>query len=294
MKNAYLIMAHDNFYNLKVLLELLDDARNDIYIHMDKRTLNWDPDEWSHIMHNAKIHFVKRGKVYWGTYSQIEALKNLMHESVTTYHDYYHVLTGADLPIKSQDEIDNFFLKHKGKEFVGFASTYNKEVIHQKNYFIKFFRSKNKFLALWARRLRKLFINIQLFFNIDTMKTFNMEIKKGTDWYSITHDAVKLLLLNEPEFKKYFYKAIHPGEFFAQTILFNSHFKENIYSFENENIGCQRYIDWEGTAPTFTFRSSDMVSLMKSDLMFARKFHESIDKKVIDSIYYKFKIKSTK
>ena len=35
-KHAYLIMAHNNFYILEKLLHLLDDPRNDIYVHIDK------------------------------------------------------------------------------------------------------------------------------------------------------------------------------------------------------------------------------------------------------------------
>ncbi len=36
-KHAYLIMAHDNFEQLKILLDLIDDYRNDIYLHIDKK-----------------------------------------------------------------------------------------------------------------------------------------------------------------------------------------------------------------------------------------------------------------
>lgn len=33
-KHAYLIMAHNNFDLLSLLLQLIDDARNDIYIYI--------------------------------------------------------------------------------------------------------------------------------------------------------------------------------------------------------------------------------------------------------------------
>ena len=36
-KHAYLIMCHTNFDQLMRLLELLDDERNDIYLHIDKK-----------------------------------------------------------------------------------------------------------------------------------------------------------------------------------------------------------------------------------------------------------------
>ena len=36
-KHAYLIIAHDNFYTLEKLIKSIDDSRNDIYIHIDKK-----------------------------------------------------------------------------------------------------------------------------------------------------------------------------------------------------------------------------------------------------------------
>lgn len=35
-KHAYLIMAHHELKLLKVLITLLDDVRNDIYLHVDR------------------------------------------------------------------------------------------------------------------------------------------------------------------------------------------------------------------------------------------------------------------
>ena len=38
MKHAFLIIAHNEYPVLEVLLSMLDDERNDIYLHIDKRT----------------------------------------------------------------------------------------------------------------------------------------------------------------------------------------------------------------------------------------------------------------
>ena len=39
-KHAYLIIAHNNWKQLSLLLSVLDDERNDIYIHIDKKSKN--------------------------------------------------------------------------------------------------------------------------------------------------------------------------------------------------------------------------------------------------------------
>lgn len=36
-KHAYLIIAHNNWEQLKKLILLLDDCRNDIFLHIDKK-----------------------------------------------------------------------------------------------------------------------------------------------------------------------------------------------------------------------------------------------------------------
>lgn len=38
MKHAYLILAHSNFDQLQILLNLLDYPDNDFFIHIDKKS----------------------------------------------------------------------------------------------------------------------------------------------------------------------------------------------------------------------------------------------------------------
>lgn len=37
-KHAYLVMAYDNFKQLEKLIKTLDDERNEIFVHIDKKT----------------------------------------------------------------------------------------------------------------------------------------------------------------------------------------------------------------------------------------------------------------
>lgn len=37
--HAYCIMAHGNWEQLQMLINMLDDCRNDIYLHIDKKSL---------------------------------------------------------------------------------------------------------------------------------------------------------------------------------------------------------------------------------------------------------------
>lgn len=61
-----------------------------------------------------------RVDVRWGNLSQIRTEYALLEEALKHgSYEYYHILSGQDLPIKTQDEIHQFFHEHRGKEFVG-------------------------------------------------------------------------------------------------------------------------------------------------------------------------------
>ena len=44
-KHAYLIMAYNNWDQLSLLISLIDDPRNDIFIHIDKRSGEFPKDK---------------------------------------------------------------------------------------------------------------------------------------------------------------------------------------------------------------------------------------------------------
>lgn len=61
-KHAYLIIAHDNWKILEKLLILLDDKRNDIYLHIDRKS---NLINFSNNVHNANLfvfHEIEMGR----------------------------------------------------------------------------------------------------------------------------------------------------------------------------------------------------------------------------------------
>ena len=71
-KHAYLIAAHHQMDLLKVLLSLLDDEKNDIYLHVDSRCRVFNESEMLSTVRKSKLFFIERRKVAWGGYSQIQ------------------------------------------------------------------------------------------------------------------------------------------------------------------------------------------------------------------------------
>lgn len=115
-KHAYLIMAHTQFEVLRVLLGLLDYGENDIYLHIDKKVKNIDTGCLYDLVKEAKLKILdNRVNVKWGTFSQIECELRLLEEATKKKHSYYHLMSGVDLPLKSQKEIHAFFERSGGQ-----------------------------------------------------------------------------------------------------------------------------------------------------------------------------------
>ena len=116
MKHAYLIIAHNEFEILKRLIQALDDERNDIYIHFDRK-LNHYPDCRTSY---AKLTFLEeRMDVRWGDISVVDAEFALFDEAYRRgEYSYYHLLSGVDMPLKTQNYIHRFFEKNAEKSLL--------------------------------------------------------------------------------------------------------------------------------------------------------------------------------
>lgn len=109
MKHAFLIIAHNNPRIFETLIGLLDFKDNDIFVHIDKKA---DINDFTKAKCSfSNIVFVEnRLDVRWGDFSQILCEMELFRSAHSYCHyEYYHLLSGVDLPIKSNEYIHNFF-----------------------------------------------------------------------------------------------------------------------------------------------------------------------------------------
>lgn len=287
MRHAYLIMAHNELEILEKLLVLLDDDRNDIYLHIDKKVKNFNFDKYQSIIKKAKLFYTKRMDVKWGSISQIECTLLLLNEATKIKHSYYHFISGVDLPLKSQDYIHDFCDK-SGKDFVSFDNYDSIDDFYLNR--IKYYhlcennwRNKYLFLARVANAIRFRFFKLEKKLNINRLKNSNIEFRKGANWFSITEATAKHIL-SEKNILKYFKYSYCADELFVQTIVYNSDFKKNLYFDENNNPTNMRYVDWNKGNPA-TLKMEDYPSMIDSNMLFARKFSSNTDKEIINKIY---------
>ncbi|MEI5985204.1 MULTISPECIES: beta-1,6-N-acetylglucosaminyltransferase [Sphingobacterium] len=287
-KHAYLILAHNEFPILRKLITLLDDNRNDIFIHFDKKVNNL-PELF---VNNARLFVLEnRVDVRWADVSVVEAELNLFENAFhKNAYQYFHLLSGVDMPIKSQDEIHQFFDKHDGKEFIGYYQQDNKIEIKRKvkrfHIFPKSFRKNNGLINISKKLFRSLHLVLQEKLNIERNSGTNF--KKGTQWVSLTSDFVELIIKKRKEIEKMYSNTFCPDEIFIQTFCWNSDFRGNIYNKQDEGLGCMRYIQWVDNQ-IIDWRSDDFDKLVSSPYLFARKF-SSKDLNIVNLLVNHFSV----
>lgn len=276
--HAYLIIAHNNPLVLEYLLKAIDDERNDIFIHIDKKSKILNPNHLRTIVTKSKIYFTERTNIYWGDISIVKAELNLFYTARSTKkgYTYYHLISGSDFPLKSQNEIHHFFTQYQGKEFLGYSSAeFNLDRINKVTLFPKYQRlNENDLSKRFLRKLSQFYLKLQRKLNYNKPNPKNTNYKYGSQWVSVSDNFVKKLLLNKEQIIKQYKYSSCPDEIYKQTFAFNSSFKDKIYDINDELNGCQRFMDWNRGAP-YTFKEEDFDLLINSDKLFARKFDDT-------------------
>lgn len=276
-KHAYLIIAHNEPEVLRTLLAMLDDVRNDIFVHIDRRARSVYESVKDYKPKHSTLVFLEHPiAVYWGDISQVQVEYMLFERAFSQGpYAYYHLLSGVDLPIKSQDYIHAFFQQNQGKEFVGFwMDAAHRRDLKRKVYryylFTRYFKGGNALVHSVCALSRNLFLALQKVIRYKRNQG-NIVFQKGFNWVSITQAFCTYLLSQKENVFRTFRYTLCPDEIFIQTVLWNSSFREHIYNKENALIGSMRYIDWERGNP-YVWQEKDTDELLSSPYLFARKF----------------------
>jgi|LSQX01.1.fsa_nt_gb hypothetical protein len=289
-KHAYLIMAHGNFEYLKKLIESLDDPRNDVFVHIDKKANFTDFEMLRKDIYFSPIQFIERRNIKWAGFSGIVCELDLLKAATDrNIYDYYHLISGSDLVLKTQNEIHQFFDQNKGREFVEFDDQeIDDEYLERIKYYYLFQdvygRNRKNIFLLGLYVIDKILLPIQKILKINRIKKDNIKFQKGTNWFSISHDFAKHVISQEEWIYKTFKYSVSGDELFLQTILINSSFKENLSHPKHlkENIN-MRLIDWSRGKP-YTWRKDDYDIMNNSNMFYARKVDPNIDNDIITMV----------
>lgn len=293
MKHAYLLMIHKEPYNLQKLLELLDDVNNDIYIHIDVKSKILCKEEILKWCKKSNLYFVQSISVQWAAYSGIKCEMVLLEEAVKGKYDYYHLLSGQDLPLTSQKNMQCFFEENKGKEFVSLYDRKDLEWRMQALYERVCYwhlneladRFSSKFMKNLVELVSKVWLKVQKILHIKRQIKIE-EIAFGKNWFSITDNFAQYVLAHKEEIEKIFKYTASGDEIFLQYMLVKSPYKDNNYLTDKDSS--MRYVDWTRSvnkANPHVWETKEFDELINSGYLFARKFDSDIDREIIDQIY---------
>lgn len=286
-RHAYLIQAHGNFEQLKVLLSLLDDSRNDIFVHVDAKARGFERSAFDGVCTAASLVFLEHPiNVRWGGPSQIWSELMLLEEALAAgEHSYYHLLSGADLPIKTQDEIHSFFEANEGREFVLFWKKKNSTA--SRWLYSPFAEYGSRFAG---NLVNNIFKGVQLLFGRHPHP--EVDFRYGANWFSITEDLARYVVSRKDWIRKVFSHTCNCDEVFLQTLVWNSPFLAKCYDpaeydSRMDSVSNMRFVDWSRGGHVrhpWVFRSDDFDLLMSRPQLFARKFDINVDSQVIRRI----------
>ena len=276
-KHAYCIIAHNEPDLLRTLVGLLDHPLNDIFIHIDAKA---DMERFCDIdCRYSKLVFLdNRISVKWGHSSQI-ACELLVFETARRagHYAYYHLLSGVDLPLKSQEYIHRFLdEENPGRILVSYTDAPDDlQDVRFKTQYHHLFTDK-----LGIRRYRKVRnLVIRLERLVHFRRHYPFEPRKGSNWVSLPEDFLDWLLPQKEQILKWFRNTWCTDEVFIQSLLAASPFRDR-------TMDNRREIRFEGAVP-HVWTEADKDILLRSEMLFARKFssaHPEIIRILVESL----------
>ena len=287
-KHAYLIMAHHQFPLLQTTLRLLDDPRNDFFIHNDRKAGAVDCEAIRRAAPHSRVTFIDRLSVHWGGYSQIRCELALLQAATQAgKYAYYHLISGVDLPLRTAAEIHAFFDAHPGREYIHFAELHPREVVCRRVAQYHFFAERDRKGRLYRAQERVLG-HLQSRLGVDRLRKSGLRLAFGAQWFSITDNLARYVLCKRRWIARHFRFGDCADELFLQTLVANSPFFPRTHAVlaglpEGDYRAAARNIDWTRRQP-YVWRSEDLSELLASDFCFARKFDLEIDAGAVQAV----------
>lgn len=281
MKIAILVLAHAYKSQLLRLVQRLSPDF-DVFVHLDKRSALSPAD----VEVAQNVRAFKEHRVYWGSYSMILATVSLLKAAARAgSYDRYLLISGQDVPIKDNEAIAAFFDANRTTEYI--------EYIRLPNPYwqgggldrvSRYHPTSTRGAQGTALQLLKL--EHSFFKRLNMVlgeRKIDHQFHGGANWFNLTGACVRGILdyLDaNPAFLSRFKYTVSCDEIFMQTAIHNIGAGDSVVS------SCLRYVDWNaGPEYPRILRTADYQKLVESDMLFARKFDDSVDPDIVEMLY---------
>lgn len=272
---AYFILVHRLPNQFKRLFTAIYEPGNSYLVHIDKKaSVDLKEEIRLFLAPFANTCIMHSKNVVWGGYSMVQAeldgIKYLLE--MNTGWDYFINLSGQDYPLKSQKIIQKFLSENNGKSYLKFA---NQELTRPET----------------MNRIENHFNELEDGISSVTHKRTFMEgviPYIGGQWMILSRTCCEFISNSSEveKFEDYYYNTLIADESFFQTVLMNTSFDGVLVDDDKRAIIWIPDGDIKLRPKTFTQEDFDFLHL--GDNLFARKFDDNVDDKIIDVMKYHY------
>lgn len=277
---AFLLMTKDINEEFLNLVKALDSDKHTIFIHIDRKSGDFNEDVVKNSLRYSTAVFVPRVDVTWGGFSIVKAELSLMRVA----NDYgkfnhFHLLSGEDFPVKSNEQIDNYFENHPDVNYLEISQRIPEQnqdrfrLRYQQYHFLQ-----DKFIGQRHNIFKYIdFAScyLQRFLGID--RTRHIKIQSGAQWFSLNQKLIRYIVEHEKWIIKHFKNTYCPDETFIQTLIADTEYMQTLYNSGQENL---RFVEfyWKAkhnlTPRYLNVRDIHLIDNKK--YFFARKFSKEV------------------
>jgi len=265
---AYLILVHRYPHQFKRLFRAIYNPTNYYVVHVDKKSgakLRIEIQDFLSSFPNTLM--LQSENAVWGGYSliniELRGIEELL--KMGSKWKFFINLSAQDFPLMSQKQIQNFLNKNTGKDFIKIADQkkYRSKTLSRIQNFVIEFGGK-----IYRTPIKRPFIK-------------GVTPYIGNQWMILTRKFCEFVS-QSPEINKFkgFYKhTFIPDEGFFQTVIMNTSYKGDIVNDD------KRIIDWVPMGiiklRPRDFVTKDATYLFTNNGLFARKFDETVDARIL-------------
>ena len=270
-RHAFLVTAYDNLSVLEKLILLLDDPRNDIYLHLDVKMGNLD--QWLSSMRskvNTNIFTIDRIDIAWGAASYTRTILELLAHAVKNGgYSWYHHLTGTSLPIRRYEEMYQFFASDSRKLLYFHINHDTYKVIQDRvKAYYPFIDSPYFRKSKMMKGLSLLCGKTQIALGVNRLRNSRLyPLYNGWQLFSVPDDFAKYAVQCKDEINKTFRYTLAPDEVWIQSLAMHSPFAERVYGNNGRDDpidASKHYVDWKRGKP-YTFTKDDFDILINDN-----------------------------
>ncbi|WP_416444076.1 beta-1,6-N-acetylglucosaminyltransferase [Leeuwenhoekiella sp. A16] len=278
----YFILAHKKPYQVQELIDLLDDEKSMFFIHIEKKV---DITSFKKICNENVLFLEKRFKCGWGSFNLVKATLSGFEE-ISAYmkrkepSSTYHILllSGEDLPLKSNNDISVFLEKNITKSFIKYwklpyegwykGGLFRLENVYYFNYL------KYPTLNYKINRLIKK-LGIKSLKPAEKLKKSqpHLHFYGGTQWMIISQDLTDFIVqisTKNIKFLNNFKYSLAPDEIYFQTLVNNF-----VHNLEIENTATH-LVKFNSHKPHPEYLTvKDLQEANLDEFIFARKFDQN-------------------